>query len=201
MNNLCLIKEDFIKSILQKITIVFNVFKYYSFRGYTTNNFPLLFYGQIFKKVNKSIITKFIKKNGFITSEVIDFCGIDNIRLFHNFTDEEIYDHILALWHPNNDFYSLNSIRCLYGKLNVEHLIEYTNQFWNKYLSNRKYSIIISNYAHEGTLTVVKYLDNIISTFLNNLFSHNLLKNLLSDHGVGMPSIYYSTDFFNIEAN
>ena len=55
-------KGGFQKNILQKITIVFNVFKYYSFRGYTTNNFPLLFYGQIFKKVNKSIITKFLRK-------------------------------------------------------------------------------------------------------------------------------------------
>ena len=183
----------------------FQFFKYYSFRGYTTINYPLLFYGQSFKKFNKSIITKFFKKNGFITSEAIDFCGIDNIRVFHNFTEEEIYDHILALCDPNNDYYNLNTIRCLYGKQNIEHLIEYTNQFWKKYLNNRKYSIIISNSAHEGTLTVVKYLDNIISTFLNNLFSHNLLKNtivlLLSDHGTGMPSIYYSTDFFKIEAN
>ena len=83
-------KEGFHKKYSSENYHSFQFFKYYSFRGYTTNNFPLLFYGQIFKKVNKSIITKFFKKNGFITSEVIDFCGIDKIRLFHNFTDEEI---------------------------------------------------------------------------------------------------------------
>ena len=183
----------------------FQFFKYYSFIGWTTGNYPILFYGQNFKRRKKSIITKFFKKNGFITSEAIDFCGIDNIRAFHNFNKEDIYDHILSLCDPNNDYYSLNTIRCLYGKQNIEHLIEYTNQFWKKYRNNRKYSLIISNYAHEGTLTVVKYLDNIISEFLNNLFNHNLLKNtivlLLSDHGTGMPSIYYSTDFYEIERN
>ena len=183
----------------------FQFFKYYSFRGHTAINYPFLFYGQNRTSLNKSIITKFFKKNGYVTSEAIDCCGIDNIRAFHNFTAEDIYDHILSLCDPNNDYYNLNTIRCLYGKQNMEHLIEYTNQFWNKYINNRKYSIIIANHAHEGTLTVVKYLDNIISEFLNNLFNHNLLKNtivlLLSDHGTGMPSIYYSTDFFKIEGN
>ena len=183
----------------------FQFFKYYSFRGHTAINYPFLFYGQNRTSLNKSIITKFFKKNGYVTSEAIDCCGIDNIRAFHNFTEEDIYDHILSLCDPNNDYYNLNTIRCLYGKQNMEHLIEYTNQFWNKYINNRKYSIIIANHAHEGTLTVVKYLDNIISEFLNNLFNHNLLKNtivlLLSDHGTGMPSIYYSTDFFKIEGN
>ena len=198
-------KGKFHKKYSSEIFHSFQFFKYYSFKGYTTANYPLLFYGQNINTLNKNIITKFFKKNGFLTSEAIDFCGIDNIRSNHNFTEEDIYDHFLALCDPNNDNYNLNTIRCLYGKQNIEHLIEYTNQFWKKYINNRKYSIIISNYAHEGTLNVVKYLDNIISKFLNNLFSHNLLKNtivlLLSDHGTGMPSIYYSTDFFNIEAN
>ena len=39
----------------------------------------------------------------------------------------------------------------------------------------------------------------------SNLFNQNLLKDtivfLLSDHGTGMPSIYYSTDFYKIEGN
>ena len=47
------------------------------------------------------------------------------------------------------------------------HLIEYTNQFWRKYKDNRKYSIIISNYCHEGTLNVLKYVDDVIYNFLN----------------------------------
>ena len=38
---------------------------------------------------------------------------------------------------------------------------------------------------------------------MNNLFNDNLLKNtsiiLMSDHGVGMPSIYFPYDFYRIE--
>ena len=140
-----------------------------------------------------------------MTSEAIDWCGIDNIRTYHNFTNEDIYDHLLSLCDPNNENFNLNTIRCLYEKQNFEHLVEYTTQFWEKYKNNRKYSLIIANHAHEGTLTVVKYLDDIIYKFLNNLFNNNFLKDtiifLLSDHGTGMPSIYYSTDFFKIEGN
>jgi hypothetical protein len=183
----------------------FQFFKYHSFKGHTAVNYPFLFYGQNRTSLNKSFITKFLKKNGFMTSEAIDCCGIDNIRTFHNFNEEDIFDHILSLCDPNNDDYNLNTIRCLYGKLNMEYLIEYTEQFWKKYKKNRKYSIILSNHAHEGTLTVIKYLDDMTSSFLNNLFNHNLLKDtiifLLSDHGSGMPSIYHLIDFYKIEIN
>ena len=154
----------------------FQFFKYYSFRGRTAINYPFLFYGQNRTSLNKSIITKFIKENGFVTSEAIDWCGIDNIRTYHNFTNEDIYDHLLSLCDPNNENFNLNTIRCLYEKQNFEHLVEYTTQFWEKYKNNRKYSLIIANHAHEGTLTVVKYLDDIIYKFLNNLFNNNFLK-------------------------
>ena len=69
----------------------FQFFKYYSFKGHTAINYPLLFYGQYREKKNKSLITKFYKQNGFITSECIDYCGFDNIRTYHNYTNEDIY--------------------------------------------------------------------------------------------------------------
>ena len=181
----------------------FQFFKYHSFRGYTANNYPFLFYGQNLLINKKSFITKFLKKNGYITSEAIDWCGIDNIRACHSFTKVDMFDYFFPLCDPNNDNYNSNRIRCLYDEQNTKHLIEYTNQFWYKYRNNRKYSIILTNSAHEGTLTVVKYLDDMLSNFLNNLFNRNLLKNtiifLVSDHGASMPSIYYSSDFYRIE--
>ncbi len=181
----------------------FQFFKYHSFNGYTGVNFPFLFYGKNHTETNKSLITKFFKENGFITSGAMDWYFIDNIRTYHNFTQEDMYDHLLLLCDPNNDHYSINTLRCLYGKQNTEYLIEYIQQFWEKYRNNRKYSIIIDNHAHEGTLTVIKYIDEIIANFLNNLFNSNLLKDtsvfLLSDHGVGMPSIYFSSDFYQKE--
>ena len=49
----------------------------------------------------------------------------------------------------------------------------------------------------------MKYNDDIIYNFLNNLYNDNLLKDssifLLSDHGVGMPSIYYFNLFYQLE--
>ena len=181
----------------------FQFFKYHSFCGNTGVNFPILFYGKNPDEINKSLITKFFKENGFITSASIDLCLIDNIRTYHNYTQEDIYDHLMILCDPNNEHFVLKTIRCLYGKQNIEYLIEYINQFWEKYKNNRKYSIIISNYGHEGTLTVIKHIDEIIANFLNNLFNNNQLKDtsviLMSDHGVVMPSIYYSTDFYQRE--
>ena len=181
----------------------FQFFKYHSFNGYTLINFPFLFYGKNQTEINKSLVTKFFKENGFITSAAADWYFIDNIRTNHNFTQEDMYDHILLLCDPNNEHYNINTLRCLYGKHNTEYLLEYTNQFWEKYRNNRKYSIIIDNHGHEGTLTVIKYIDEIYENFLNNLFNNNLLKDttifLLSDHGVGMPSLYYPTDFYQRE--
>ena len=183
----------------------FQFFKYYSFKGYTTVNFPYLFYGIDRKYSNKKLITKYYKENGFITSAANDWCNIDNIRTLHTFKTDDIYDHLLLLCDPNADQFSLNTIRCLYGKHNIEHLIEYTDQFWRKYKDNRKYSIIIDNHGHEGTLTVLKYIDDYYAKFLNDLFNDNLLKDttvfLLADHGVGMPSVYFTMDFYKIEIN
>ena len=61
----------------------------------------------------------------------------------------------------------------------------------------------MTNDGHEGTLEVVKYWDDIIYNFLNSLYNDNLLKDttifLLSDHGCGMPSVYFIYDFYKIE--
>ena len=183
----------------------FQFFKYYSFIGYTVRNYPYIFYGQNREDENITLITKHLKNIGYITSNAHDYCDKDNTRTLHNITKEEMYDHQFIICDPNNDHINLNTIRCLYGKQSTEHLYEYTSKFWKKYKYNRKYASIITNNGHEGTLTVLKYIDEIIYNFLNNLFNDNLLKDssviLLSDHGAGMPSIYYLFDFYSIEIN
>ena len=180
----------------------FQFFKYHSFRYCTTYNFPLLLYGRV-RNRNIVKITKYLKENGYITGYSNDACNKDNTRTLHNLTIEEVYDHQFIICDPNTESINLNSIRCLYGKQTIEHLLEYGNQFWRKYKDNRKFFLVVSNDGHEGTLEVVKYDDNIIYNFLNNLFNDNLLNNtsiiLLSDHGDKMPSIYYPYDFYRIE--
>ena len=181
----------------------FQFFKYHSFMEHTRGNYPRLFYG---KERNNTIlvrITKYLKENGYITSYSGDLCMRDNTRTLHNLTIDEVEDHQMLLCDPNKDDFNQFTIKCLYGKIHTEHLLEYTNQFWRKYKNNRKYSLILTNDAHEGSLESLKYLDNLIFNYLDSLYNDNLLKEssvfLLSDHGVGMPSIYYTTYFYRCE--
>ena len=181
----------------------FQFFKYYAFQKFTANNWPLLFYGQKKENTNKTLYTKFFKEKGYIISSANDFCDKENTRTFHNLTSSETFDHQLMMCDPNCDPISTFTIRCMYGKQNIEHVADYTDQFWRKYKNNRKVASIVTNHGHEGTMNVVKYIDDTVSNLLNNLFNDNLLKDstviLLSDHGAAMPSVYYLFDFLYIE--
>ena len=146
----------------------FQFFKYHSFIFHTPFNYPLLFYG---RSRNSSIvlITKHLKNNGFVTCYSGELCDKDNTRTLHNLTTEEVYDHQFIICDPNRESININTIRCFYGKQTIEHLYDYGKQFWKKYKNNRKFLSILSNDGHEGTLEVLKYADNIIFNFLNNL--------------------------------
>ena len=180
----------------------FQFFKYHSFYGYTHENYPIIFYG---KRPGKNIIriTKYFKENGYVTSYSNDMCLRELTITNHNMSFNEIGDHEFIICDPNKK--SINSLvkRCLYNKLATAHLYEYGKQFWKKYSMNRKFLVIASNDGHEGTLEILKYLDNTLFNFLNDLYDNNLLKDttilLLSDHGTAMPSPYYLSLFFQQE--
>ena len=180
----------------------FQFFKYHSFRGYTFENYPRIFYGN---KAGRNIIriTKYFKDNGYITSYSNEMCLRDVSATMHNMSYEEVGDHELIICDPNRKHANALVKRCLYNKLTTAHLYEYGKQFWRKYKDNRRLLIIASNDGHEGTLEILKYLDNTIFNFLNELFNDNLFKDttifLLSDHGTAMPSPYYMTNFFQYE--
>ena len=127
----------------------------------------------------------------------------ENTVTYHNYSYEEICDHELIICDPNKRSINSQVKRCLYNKISTEYLYEYGNQFWRKYKKNRKFLFISSNDGHEGTLEILKYVDNILYNFLIQLFKDNLLKDttvfLLSDHGSSMPSPYYLIDFHKIE--
>ena len=182
----------------------FQFFKYQSFKGRTSGNFPRIYYGNVREAKNITSITKYFKENGFITNYVCDICKKDNARTLHNITLSELYDHQMLLCDTNSPRYSKPIRKCFYGKDNIAFLLEYSEQFWRKYQNNRKFSNIIINTAHEGTMEVLKYVDEIIYNHLYSLYNDNLLKDssifLLSDHGVGVESIYYAFKFFALEA-
>ena len=197
-------KGNFNEKYSSEIFHSFQFFKYHAFHGYTFYNYPILFYGQKRVEYNtKHPISYYFKKNGFVTCNVHDYCEIENTRTYHNFTNDEAFDHQYLSCLPEQDSININFIRCLYGKQNMEHFLDYIDQFWRKYKDNRKYASVFTNHGHEGTLTVLKYQDEIIANFLNRLFDNNLLKDttilFLSDHGTGMPSIYFTYDFYNEE--
>ena len=179
----------------------FQFFKYHSHKYFTSGNYPILFYGKHRNETNK-YITLYLKRNGFITGYSADECFNDFTRTFHNFTFDDIYDHEYIICDPN--YRNLRSkLNCFYGKIHVEFMFEYMSQFWLKYKDNRKFSLMLTNFAHENTLEKLKYIDNMIYNYFNKLFQENLLKDttifLLSDHGVAVPSIYYLNEFFKIE--
>ena len=180
----------------------FQFFKYHAFKGYTYQNYPKIFYGN---KAGSNIIriTKYFKENGYITSYSNEMCLRELSMTSHNMNFEEICDHELILCDPNRKHANLLVKRCLYNNLTTAYLYEYGNQFWRKYKNNQRFLIIASNDGHEGTLEVLKYIDNTVFTFLNNLFNDDLLKDttifLLSDHGTAMPSPYYLNNFYHKE--
>jgi hypothetical protein len=182
----------------------FQFFKYHSFKGYTFENYPRIFYGN---RAGSNIIRiiKYFKKNGYVTSYSNEMCLRDISMTKHNMKNEEIGDHELILCDPNRKNTNLLVKKCLYNRLTTSYLYEYGNQFWRKYKNNRRFLIIASNDGHEGTIEVLKYLDDTLFTFLNDLFNDILLEHttifLLSDHGTAMPSPYYMSHFYQKERN
>ena len=91
----------------------------------------------------------------------------------------------------------------LHGNINSYYLYQYSEQFWRKYQNNRKFSTIVINIGHEGTMEALKHYDQTIYNYLDSLFTDNLFKDtsifLFSDHGVGIHSIYYILEFFKLE--
>ena len=179
----------------------FQFFKYHSHDFYTPGNYPLLFYGN-HRNETKKYITVYLKKNGYITAYSSDSCSYDFVNSFHNFSTEDLFDHHYAICDPLNK--PINSeLKCFHGNYHFLHIFEYMNQFWRKYENNRKYSIILTNFAHVCSVEILKYMDNAIFDYFNRLFKDNLLKNtsifLLSDHGASLPTVYFLNDFYQIE--
>ena len=181
----------------------FQFFKYHSHKFYTVGNYPLIYYGKLRDKKNIHINT-YLKENGYITSYACGQCSKDWVKSYHNFSNKDNYDYKFLTCDPNAQS-GRYSLKCLYNEILSSHYFKYTENFWRKYKNNRKFSTILTNDGHEGSLEMLKNIDDIIYNFLNNLYIDNLLKDstvfLLSDHGVSIASIYYLNDFFKYERN
>ena len=183
--------------------------KYSNFKGTTQENTMPMFYGDSMQSSAGYSIIKYFKNKGYIT------CGSENLchrELFaiqgykNEFTEFESFDHEnYALFCdpnycvPNNPFgffqgmYSIYR-RCLYGKDTSEYVFEYGNKFWEAYKNERKFVRLSFIDAHEGTLEVIKYLDDYLYKFLTSFVDHYLNEKtaiiIASDHGQNMISIH-----------
>ena len=63
--------------------------------------------------------------------------------------------------------------------------------------------MLLTNFSLSSSIEILKYMDDVLYNYFNNLFEENLLKDtsvfLLSDYGTGITSIYLLDDFFQIE--
>ena len=179
----------------------FQFFKFHSFGYYTRYNYPSVFYGRIKGKLVRNI--KYFKENGYVTCYVNDMCLREPTNTGHRMTEDEISDHEMLICDPNMKHMSSTSLRCLYNKITTVYALEYGEQFWRKYIKNRKYLSINLEDGHEGSMKILKYSDEYLYNFLHTLYNDNLLNStsifLLSDHGTHSPSLYYITEFYHIE--
>ena len=184
----------------------FEFLKYHRFNGATLNNAIPMFDGVYYDPNNIMIsIIKDLKKLGYITCNSQDICHKElmGIKRSTNYTYVE-YDHEYAS--PNCDpniynpgfglFGGENGVlrKCLYGKENIEHTLEYSKQFWIAYKNNKKFLRIVNTYAHEYSGEKSKYTDEATFNFLNYLFLSGNLKNttifIAGDHGFVLMGVY-----------
>ena len=191
--------------------------KYHSMAPWTCINIDPMFYGRNYYNSNggKSIITQ-LKKKGFITAQSINMCTKEfyDIDIEEDYTlPYENYDHENYglfcdpnTFEPKNYFgpfkgpYSFKK-RCLYGKDSFEYVFEYGKKFLESYKNQKKFIRLGFIDAHEGSMELIKYIDNSLFNFLiyfldNDIF--NFKKNaifIISDHGNNMLGIYNAFGF------
>jgi len=201
----------------------FQFFKYHSIAPYTYPNLYEALYGKhpqdptLSKAKPIESFVKQYQEKGFITGHATDFCQTSPLDIA---TDEPIldtpYDHegiSLACdphYHDPISPYKVlqgpySSVRrCLYGKDVYEHVYDYGNQFWRSYKDEKKILYLDFLNAHEGTNEVVKYMDNDLSSFLNNLQKDGLLEDtavvLYADHGLHMNGIFTLLDINQVHS-
>ena len=176
--------------------------KYQSFAHWTTPNILPMFYSSNYRYSHH--LVKFFKENGFITGNTGNLCSKDSCELSENdYKNHQLgydcFDHenIGMFCDPNysseDSPYPIFSgpygilRKCLYGKDTFKFLIEYGKKFWEAYPDNKKFLRIMFQDGHEPTGQVVKYLDEYLYNFLEELYQNKKLDDtalfLLSDHG------------------
>ena len=187
----------------------YQFFKYQNFEGITQLNVMPMFYGNSMNSESGISLTKLLKNKGFVTCGSQNLCHreiflLQNYKTSH--VEFESFDHEnFALFcdpnycEPNNPYEFFRGTfsifrRCLYEKDTFEYVFEYILKFLEAYKTNRKFFRIQFIDAHEGTMEVVKYLDEPLLNFLQNIITNYFDEKtgifITSDHGENMISIH-----------
>ena len=190
----------------------FEFFKYHSMIRCTVGNELPMIYGRRFDENKANDINKYFQENGYITGITNEQCAKDSTPLgwgrlhgneiprYGQYHDHELF--VLAcdpfhgiVWRKRKGMNSSYK-RCLYGKMFLEHQIEYAKQFFEKYKNNQKYFRLIVQDAHDsGTNHLISFDDDIFYEFLIYIFKNFLLNDgallFLSDHGNASNEMFY----------
>lgn len=191
--------------------------KYHSLGYFTQINTIPAFHGKWWLEAGGNCYIKYWKEKGGITAQSNGVCGrelydLDNDQYIH--LNWENYDHeqVSLSCDPNfnqadnpyTPFLGPYSVRrrCLHGKDIHDYQLEYGFKFWEAYKDLPKVLRIDFIDAHEGSMEVVKYLDDKLEKFLNDLETNDMLEDtvllFMADHGNNMPgfiSMMQSKDY------
>ena len=188
----------------------FQFMKYSNFRGSTFENVKPMLYGVPGTADGGILLTKYYKEKGFITMasdnlcsrEVFDIQEYCTTNMHYEASDHENfalfcdinYSTLSSRFGQFHGQYSLLR-RCLYGRDTFEYVYDYADLFWDAYPNERKFARISFIDAHEGTLEVIKYMDNYLEKFLKNFIHFKMNDNtalfIVSDHGENMVSLHH----------
>lgn len=196
-------KEKFFKKFE-----AFQFVKYHNVGINTKPNIFPLFFGNFLKSDKGIFITKYLKKKGYITGSehnscnraIFDFPKIKNPKVKPKGFDHENFGLFCDTnYNDKNNKWSClkgrNSFirKCLYDEQTSKYLRDYFLDFCKKYKNERKYFSAIFTDGHEGTLEVVKYIDDdvhdLILELLTKYFDDKSAIFIISDHGAHIPGI------------
>jgi hypothetical protein len=187
--------------------------KYHSVGYFTQINTIPAFLGKWWLEAGGNYYTKYWKEKGAITSQSISFCGRELFDFENDqfrYMNWEPYDHEhIALFcdpnynqadNPYTPFLGAYSVRrrCLHGKDVHDYQLEYGYKFWETYKDMPKVLRMDFIDAHEGSMEVIKYLDDKLENFLTDLEKNELLDDtivlFMADHGNNMPGFVSMVD-------
>ena len=187
----------------------FQFLKYINFEAHTLNNMVPLFYGASLESKKEYSLLKRLKSKGYITCGGANICertffALTRYKVNQNMFEPYDHENYALFCDPNYNNIKVNSLisgpyssfkRCLYGKNTFEYIFEYALKFLDSYINERKFLIFQILDGHEGSMEVIKYVDNYLFDFLQILFDKYMNDKsvilLFSDHGNQMPNLHY----------